>query len=129
MILEFLIVKLIVFFSCHSDVVFSDDDAKLRRFSFNSKKFPDFFLSLVATIAPTDDKSGQHLQNLSHKRDSPCCDIPPKSQKKLHQAHGVRSAVRLGESLTKPGNDVALIIINNRISPNSDFSSYICNIY
>jgi hypothetical protein len=46
MILESLIVKLIVFFSCHSDVVFSDDDAKLRRFFSISKKFPDFFSHL-----------------------------------------------------------------------------------
>ena len=46
MILEFLIVKLIVFFSFHSDVVFSDDDAKLRRFFSISKKFPDFFSHL-----------------------------------------------------------------------------------
>ena len=26
-------------------------------------------------------------------------------------------------------NDVVLTIINSRINPNSDFSSYICNIY
>ena len=60
--------------SCRSDVVCSVRQCKGTAVFFRFQEKSRILLSLVATTAPTGDISGKCPQNLSHTRDSPCCD-------------------------------------------------------